>query len=179
MKRKHSSSFERRVIEPAITPKRLAYHKWLDFGTTEIEWSMWETLYMDTVEKRRARGALQLPNEEAETLVAMLETVAYNIAYNDTYIGGVELQILTHSMISYRFTATHGGNWGVCFWQSIGEIMEKAGKKGRDEDQNNKFVNILRHVRMRVINLHSPVIDGEFLCYPIGSVMGISPPVDY
>lgn len=175
MKRRLYSFFERRIIEVAIEPRRLAYQKWLDFNTREIDWGMWEEHFNDASARRKTRGSKELPEEESEILVTLLEAVAIHVASSDSYIGGVELQILTHSMISHRFTSSVvEGNWGDRFRSSIEEIIDNV--KTPDD---RRLRMILLEVQRRVLDMHSPIINGEFLCYPIGMVLGINQPVDY
>lgn len=174
MKRRLYSSFQHRIVEAAIEPGRLVYRKWLDFNTREIDWDMWETAYSDALARRQKRGVRDLPEKEGEILVTLLEAIAFHVACSASYIGGIELQIITHSMISYRFTTTYEGNWGDRFRDSIEEILNNV----RTSD-DKRFAQILLEVSRRVCDMHSPIIDLEFLCYPIGTVMGVNQSVDY
>ena len=174
MKRKLCTSFRHRIVEAVIVPNRLVYEKWLDFGTREIDWDMWENPYGDALDRRRKRGATVLPEIEADILITMLEGVAFHVACSASYVGGIELQILTHSMISYRFTSTLEGSWGDRFHDAIEEIIDNV----RTSD-DRRFAQILLEISRRVRDMHSPIVNCEFLCYPLGNVIGVNQPVNY
>lgn len=165
------NAFRSQVIEAAIEPRCLVRRKWLDFETREIEWNMWETHFIAALERRGARCAPELPEQEAELLVILLEAIALHVARSGSYIGNIELQIITHSMISYCFTSTYGGSWSERFCSSIAEIA-----RTRDD---SRFARVLLEISRRVSNMHSPIINSEFLCYPIGTVIGVDLPVNY
>jgi hypothetical protein len=165
---------EYKVLEAALGPHCLIYKRWLDFGTRQIEWDAWTPLFNKTIVNRNRRNAQVLPEEGAELLVVLLEAIASHVASSNSYVGGIELQIITHSMISYRFMSAVEGNWGNYFRDSIEEIIENV--KTADD---KRFIMILMEVQRRVVDMHSPIIDHHYLCYPIGQVIGINQPVDY
>ena len=176
MKRTRCPPFIWTVIERAIQPHDLTYRKWLDFNTSAIDWCHWETRYDDTVARRKGRGA-EMPEGNSERLVALAETFAFHLAMTESYVGNVELQLVTHSMISYRFTSKiscEDCSWGYVFREALEEVCGNVRTFNRV-----RFCKILDEVKDRVVKMRSPIVDGKYLCYPIGTIIGIDGTVDY
>ena len=158
-------------MSPAIIPKSLLYHKWLDFGTATVDWQIWEADYNETVLRRYNRGAYYQPDKDAETLVVLVESITLYMAFTLSYVGNVELQILIHSMIS--FAIQEDGKLIKNFVDAIDEIINNVSAV-----DVARFTLIIQEVKRRVGQLHSPVINEEFLCYPIGTIIGVDKQID-
>lgn len=164
-KRRLYSSFVRDIIEEAVQPRCLVHHKWLDFACSPIEWDIWEPYYKDTIKMRRERNALYIIDKQLSTLVELTETILRYNAENKGYFGSVELQLLTNSLISFRLNSPMD-NVGLCIHKSLEDLVVGTIRTSR-------FVMMLGEIIKRVDNLHSPVVDGEILCYPIGHTFGL------
>ena len=164
-KRKIHSSFVRDVIENAVQPRSLVYYRWLDFGTLPVDWDIWSPNYQRTLKQRTDRNAMYIEDKQIRTIVELIEMVLVYNEENKSYFGNVELQILAHSLISYRLTSTMD-NCGLYIHKCLDDLLIGAIRTAR-------FVLILSEIMRRVDNLHSPIIDGEMLCYPLGTMIGI------
>jgi hypothetical protein len=168
LKRNHEAIFTFAVIERTIQPPAIVHHKWLDFGHTGIDWGEWDEKYAETLERRAERGTPSMDSEKAERLVTLAEMLIYHLTMTNTYFGSVELQLVTHSMISFSLENGPGENWPFLFGNAISEMCDKTGAIDKW-----RFHDIANEMRRRVGKLHSPVVDGRYLCYPVGKVMGI------
>lgn len=178
LKRRRPSLFVCDVVEFAIQPRNLIYRKWLDFGKSAIDWEEeWADAFNATLERRIARRAPSFANgswvdPQVLTLVELTETMMHHMKFNGTYKGNVELQIICSSIISCRMTnvITYGSD------RSVGSFALSLLSEIPSELYD---APVMEEFRKRVATLWSPIIDGYYLVYSPGQVMGIDKIINY
>lgn len=174
------TGFTAHVIEQVIIPRSLVRKKWFDNGESGINWDMWENAYRAALERRSITATAHALDEKAKILLALLEAVALSMCMSGSYVGTVELQLITHGMIYHRFASNGQGSWGERFYNSIKE-MEHNLLKNNETTDSYRLSCILTAVRLRVLDMRDPIISAKqsFLCYPVGTIFGLDAPVNY
>lgn len=149
------------TFSSAIQPNSLLDVCWLDYGTRCIDWSIWD---FDGTEK----ASIGTGSAIADKAIYLIALIAESISNSGSYIGGVELQLLTHSLIYERRKCEAAGDF-----TTPRIIYIALAGLGSVYSCMDRGMSIIVEICARYLDANSPIIGDRFLSYPPGKVMGV------